>query len=384
MICVAFYLPSLDAGGIERVVLNLLTHLDRGRFRAVLILGRGGGLLLPHVPGDVEVRTLEGRRASFVAPALARQLRDTGAHVVYSGTNAANLATILAACLAGNRLAVIPSEHTPPSVFLKEAKWRTARVAAMRLLYPRATTVAVPLADVGQELKHILRLPKLSISVLPNPVIAETLYELRGQEPGISLPEGADPLLVCSGRLVSAKGFDILLKALALLQSSRCPPNLVVLGDGPERKNLEALAVSLGIAGRVRFAGMVDNPFAVFRRATAFVQSSRREGFGNVLIEAMACGAPVVAADCPFGPRIILRDGAVGLLVPPEDPDALAGGIERLLEDDKLAARFKTAGAERAREFEVARTVPRFEALFEELVLARDGRSSAPPTQSRS
>jgi glycosyltransferase involved in cell wall biosynthesis len=371
MTCVAFCLPSLDAGGIERVVLNLLLHLDRGRFRPVLLLSRKEGLLLSQVPPDVEVRALGGGRARFAGQAIARHLRQAGADVVYSGTNATNLATIVASGILRDRVPVIISEHTPPSVFLEEAKWRVFRKTLMRIMYPRAATVAVPLAQVGDELRSILRLPNLSISVLPNPVLRGSIAGLKDAEPEIPLPKGPAPLLVSSGRLVGAKGFDILLKALAEVNTGPNPPNLVVLGEGPERGSLEGLALKLGVADRVRFAGQVDNPFAILSRATAFVLSSRREGFGNVMIEAMACGIPVVATDCPFGPRMNLRGGDAGLLVPPENPAALARGIERLLGDEELARRYATAGAEVAKEYAAERTVPAFEELFVSLARGR-------------
>ena len=105
----------------------------------------------------------------------------------------------------------------------------------------------------------------------------------------------------------------------------------------------------------------------MFCRAVACEESCRREGFGHVLIGAMACGAPVIEADCPFGPKVILKGGEAGLLVPPEDSAALAAAVERLLQDGELAARLRAEGSQRAQEFAVQRTVPRFEALFEEL-----------------
>lgn len=367
MTCVAFCLPSLNAGGIERVVLNILLHLDRGRFRPVLLLSRPEGLLLSQVPDDVEVRSLGGGHARFAAGSIATHLRETGADLVYSGTNATNIATIAASGIMLGRIPAIVSEHTPPSVFLAEAKWRPLRIALMRVMYPRASTVAVPLAEVGEELRKVLRLPKLPVSVLPNPVLRGSISALRNAEPEVAMPKERGPLLVSSGRFVHAKGFDILLRAFAAIKSDANPPSLILLGDGPERGNLEGLALQLGVADRVKFAGMVDNPFAVMSRADLFVLASRREGFGNVLIEAMACETPIIAADCPFGPRVILQGGAAGLLVPPEDPEALARGIESVLGDEELARRFVAAGAEVAEDYAVARTVPRFEELFERL-----------------
>lgn len=364
---VAFFLPHLDAGGIERIVLNLLLHLDRSRFKPILILRRPTGTLLPQVPRDVEIHDLGGRRASLALPRLATCLRQTGARVLYSGTCAANLVAVPAAKLAGTGVAVIASEHTPPGIFLEEAKWRHARIAAMRFLYPRAATIAVPVAEIGDELRHLLGKPDLSVTVLPNPVYDATLSSRKEETPEVPLPPKPNLLLVSTGRMVNAKGFDILLRAFARVKPLPHPLNLMLLGDGPERQNLEELATTLGIADNVQFAGTVDNPYAILSRAAVAVQASRREGFGNVLVEAMACGAPVIAADCPFGPRILLKKGEVGLLVPPEDPGALAEAIERLLKDKTMAAGMRRRGLEKAKEFAADRTVPLFQDLFEAL-----------------
>ncbi len=364
---IGFYLPAFDAGGIERVVLNVLDRIDRRRFRPVLILGEMKGLLLPQVPRDVRVRSLEGARARFAAPALAAQMKEAGASVIYSGTNAANLAAILASKLPGSRFAVVASEHTPPDIYLSEAKWRPFRVLAMRALYGSAATVAVPLAEIGEELRATLRRPDLSITVLPNPVFGDSLHSMKDLAPEIPLPRGGGPLLVSSGRLVPAKGFDVLIRAFALLKAFPAESHLVILGEGPLRGELESLAAGLGVGDRVSLPGSVNNPFAVYSRAAALILSSRREGFGNVLVEAMACGTPVVSVDCPFGPRRLLKDGRAGIIVPPEDPRALADAVRRLLEDPRLAEELSRTGREVASDYHVDRTVSRFEDLFESL-----------------
>jgi len=365
MVTVAFHLPDLKAGGIERVVVNVIRHMDRGRFRPVLILRRRRGVLLDSLPEGVEVLSTGGRRALFSARTLAERIRSCGAQVVYSGTNAANLAALAARRLWLRRIPVVVSEHTPPTVFLREAKLPTLRKAAMRLLYPTAAAVAVPLADVGRELRAELGLPRLRLVVLRNPVVTEELAELAAKEPEVPLPQGS-PLLVSSGRLVRAKGFDLLIRAFGGVLESYPDACLVILGEGPEREKLETLARSLGVSARVWMPGTVRNPFAVLRKADLFLQSSRREGFGNVLVEAMACGTPVVAADCPYGPKSLLEGGA-GILVPPESPGALAEAAIKLLRDPKLMEELRTRARERASQYEAGAATKDFERLFLDL-----------------
>ncbi len=367
-ITVAFFLPHLEAGGVERVVLNLLVHLDRRRFRPALILNQRAGALVAEVPDDVAILDLEGRAMRQAIPSLRRCLARCGADVVYGGTNAANLAVLLATRLMRPRPAVIASEHTPPSLFLHNAKWRPLRIAMMRLLYPRAERIAVPLPEIGEELRQILERPRLAVAVLPNPVVESGASQGAEQGPPAPWMAPGTPLLVSAGRLVELKGFDIVIAALARLGGELGESRLVILGEGPERRALEATARALGLEHRVRLPGLVPNPVDYFRHADIVVLASRREGFVYVLVEAMAVGTPVIATDCPVGPRRILEEGAAGLLVPPEDPGALAKAIAALLGDRELAARLSARGRERAMDFAIAVAVPRFEELIQELV----------------
>jgi glycosyltransferase involved in cell wall biosynthesis len=142
------------------------------------------------------------------------------------------------------------------------------------------------------------------------------------------------PFLLAVGRLVPEKGFDLLLRAHA---ATALP--LVILGEGPERDALAALARELGTADRVSMPGFVDNPYAWMARAAALVLSSRREGLPTVLVEGLALGTPIASVDCPWGPREILDGGAYGELVPPGDDAALAGAITRAVADGRTPER---------------------------------------------
>lgn len=364
---VGFFLPHLDAGGIERVVVNVLRGLPPERFTPVLILRKRRGALLAQVPAHVEMADLGGVPMRHAPLALARALRARRLQVLYTGTNAANLAALVAGRLMRSPPPMVVSEHTPPSLYLVEAKWPRVRLTAMRRLYRRAACVGVPVLYVGEELRQTLGLPALRVEELRNPVYDRAAVDAAMRAPAPAWPAGEGPVFVGAGRLVPAKGFDILVRAFAMVHDAVPRARLLLLGDGPERPALEALVRDLGVAETVHLPGVVENPFAYFARATAMLMTSRREGFGNVLIEAMACGAPVVAADCPFGPRLIVEDGAAGLLVPPEDPAAVAEAMRRVLDRPEEIAPLRARGRERAAEFEAGCTVPRFAALFEEL-----------------
>ena len=176
------------------------------------------------------------------------------------------------------------------------------------------------------------------------------------------------------GRLHSEKGFDRLLHAFARADGAGQGWRLVILGEGSERAALESLAQQLGIEASVSLVGRVREPASVLRQSDLFVLSSRYEGFPNALLEAMAAGLPVVATDCPSGPRHIIRHGVDGLLVPPDDTDALAGAIRYLLGDDQTRQAFAERATEVIERFGVDQVMAQWEQL---------ARSCIPATRSR-
>ena len=174
------------------------------------------------------------------------------------------------------------------------------------------------------------------------------------------------PFIVAAGRLDYQKGFDTLIRAFAAHGVAR-DHALVILGEGIERRALEQLARSLGVQAKVHLPGFVANPWAYFARASAFVCASRWEGFGNVIIEAMACGAPVIATDCDFGPREILQHQQTGWLVPVDDEGALGRTMDMVVGNRAEAVRIAAAGALRATEFDVHHMARQHEQLFRQL-----------------
>jgi glycosyltransferase involved in cell wall biosynthesis len=146
------------------------------------------------------------------------------------------------------------------------------------------------------------------------------------------------------------------------------PCKLVILGEGPDRSRLEKLVVGLGLCDDVALPGFDENPYSAMRHATAFVLSSLYEGFGNVLVEALAVGTPVVSTRCPVGPDEIITDGVTGLLVPPADDEALAQSILRILDDSELRRKLSANGPARAADFGLERSVAQYESAFERLL----------------
>jgi glycosyltransferase involved in cell wall biosynthesis len=348
----AFLLPHFRPGGAERVVLNYLRALDRSRFTPRLFLGRAEGAFLDLLPADVAVESL-GARARTLPPRLARRLRANRIDILYSATDAMNLAAAATAWLGGARAKRILSVHTDPAAQIAEAKRPGLRRFLARRLYPRADLIAVPAQAIGAELARLVGRPDLPLAILPNPVVEAIAPPRRPRPPG--------PFrIVAAGRLAEAKGHDLLVHAAAMLARRGTDFSVDILGEGPLRAALQSRIASHGLGERVRLRGHEPDLARAFGKADLCVLPSRREGFGNVLVEAMAAGLPVLAAACS-GPAALIEHGRSGFLVPPGDAAALADAIASAIANpDALAAVTEPARAT-ARRYEIAPATRAFE-----------------------
>ena len=346
--------PTLGEGGADRVTLTLLEELDRSRLAPSLVLVRREGVLLGRVPRDVEVIDLGAGSLWTAWWPLARLLRHSRPEILFSTSGGANVTALVACLLAPRPERLVISER---NVLFRRAKRirRFVLFLLKRLLYARADEITVVSAGLKEQLARRLGLPRKRIRVVRNPVVTAELAELATAPANHPWLDDERPLLLAAGRLVLEKDFATLLRAFAIVRKSH-PARLLVLGDGPLRAELERLAVDLGVRGDVDMPGFDRNPFRFMSRCRVFVLSSAFEGLPGVLIQAMACGAAVVATDCPTGPAEIVHPGRDGLLVPVGDPAAMAAAILALLEDParsrklgerarKASARFASAAA---------------------------------------
>jgi glycosyltransferase involved in cell wall biosynthesis len=370
---VALLCGHLAGGGAERVVAELAKHLDRRRFRPIVILQQRR-IDYP-LPADVPIflipqprpaRTPWGKLWNLAGrvAALRRILREQRADVVNSHLPQQNLLAMLAT--RGLRCTVVPTEHNSPRINFR----RFAAPWLWHLLswsYRFADAIVTVSEGLSREFERTYRLPPGKVRTIYNPVDSAALRKAakeRVRHPWFGRPHKT-PVLISMGRLIRQKGFDVLLKAFALLRQRRdC--RLAILGQGEDERQLKRLALELGIAKDTAFLGFQKNPFAYIARTAAFVHSSRWEGFPCSLIETAAIGTPIIATDCPYGPRELLRDGKDGPLVPVEDPAALADAAERLLADSVQQKRLRAAVLRRSRDFEAAKIVNQYERLFME------------------
>jgi glycosyltransferase involved in cell wall biosynthesis len=371
---VLFVVHSLIGGGAERVVVELLNGLDRRRFAPVLALGAARGPYLGALRVDVPLHVLGAERARDAAAAVVRTVRRVSPDVVLS-TAGLNLAVAATRAAYARRTRVILREANSPKAFLDDVSARSPGRAllyrgAYRLLYRQADAIVCQsdamvgdMADLG--------VPRHKLTRIYNPVAIDRVQTLAcdpDPEPAFA---GGGPRLVSVGRLSRQKGFDILLEALAAVRARRPGTTLRIFGDGDERPALQRAVRQLGLADAVDLAGFRDNPYPAIAGADLFVSSSRYEGFSNAIVEALACGVPVVATDCPSANREVLREGLNGWLSsPPPDPAALADTIVRAL-DERGRLDPDAIRRDCAERFAAPSVVASYEALIDGLLSGR-------------
>ncbi|WP_199526022.1 glycosyltransferase [Rhodosalinus halophilus] len=337
-------LPDLRGGGAERLNLVLAEEFLRQGHAVEFVLLQARGALLAEAEGRFPVHALGCTRMRQAPLRLARYLRERRPDALLAAmwplTGIAGLATRL----AGRPTRLVASEHNDfrhmPS--LKPAERWALKRFGRRLYGPCHGVVAVS-DGVAESLREVAGLPPERVTVIhnpvrplpPDPMTDDDRARLGGWLEG-------EARLIAIGTLKRQKGFDVLLRALADLQQ-RCDARLLILGEGPLRGELETLAAELGVAESVWLPGFRPNPGTFLREADVFVLSSNWEGFGNVIVEALAAGVPVVSTDCPSGPAEILDGGRYGRLVPVGDPSALSSAVEDTLTEphpsDPLVAR---------------------------------------------
>jgi glycosyltransferase involved in cell wall biosynthesis len=325
---IALFLPSVRGGGAQRIVVNLAQGMTERGLPVDVVLTTAEGVFMDQLPPAARVVDLHSRRVLGCVAPLAGYLRQEQPRVVISSMSHANVVAITAGRLAGSGTPIVVTEHNTMSVAAGESRLaRRLWPPLLRVFYPWADSVVAVSLGAADDFARTTGLPRDTIETVYNPVITPELMALARQEPDHPwFAPGSPPVVLAVGRLTAQKDFPTLLRAFAQVRA-RSQARLVILGEGDDRTTLEGLVRELGLTDAVALPGFRANAMAYMARSALFVLSSAWEGLPTVLIEAMAAGAQVVSTDCPSGPREILRDGALGALVPVGDPAALAEAI---------------------------------------------------------
>jgi glycosyltransferase involved in cell wall biosynthesis len=367
---ICFVIPTLTSGGAERVAITVLSGLDGVRHERVLyVFSLENAVYRASVaPG---IRVVVAQQTSWLGRMreLAAFLREFKPDVVMPFLS--YFITAIAVKAAGIQSIVVFNQGTPTSGFLDDPdfSWRQplrrkAFALMTRFFYRRADAVVATSQGVADDLALNYGVPREKIRVLHNPVDLQAIAE-QSSEPLPKEFDGDRPVVAAAGRLANVKNYPLLIAAIAELASTT-PVYTWILGEGPELARLEALARERGVASYVKFAGFQSNPWRFIARADVFALTSAYEGFGNVLIEAMACGTPVVATKSP-GTVEIVEDGKNGMLVE-HDARSIARAIAAMLANSTKRDRLVAAATAGVAHYALPAVAARYEALFEELV----------------
>lgn len=353
---VACFIPDLFDGGAQRAAVKLAGGLAARGLDVDLVLLDAGGPHRQSLDARVRVVELSARRVALSAVPLARYLARERPDALVSFLTHANIAAVAARSLSRTDVRLALVEQNTLTAVRSELRRDGWLPALARRAYTRADAVVAVSEGVAHDLVHALGLPPAKVSVIHNPVVDEGLRRAAQRPADHPWFEDASPnVFLAVGRLTPQKDFPTLIEAFRMLRESQ-QARLMILGEGEERARLEALVASKGLTAEVSLPGYVENPYAYMSRAAAFVLSSRWEGLPTVLVEALGCGCPVVATDCPSGPREILRDGEYGALVPVGDAAALCEAMGRVLVTRPNAASLE----ERAAAYSVERAVSQY------------------------
>lgn len=363
---IAIFIPDLRGGGAERSMVNLATGFTEIGLTVDLVLASASGPYLSLLPPSVKVVDLGVPRTVSALPKLVHYLRSTRPEALLSALDHANIVALLAKRVVGGNLRVAVSVRNTLSAEARDAGFFNSKILPklVGILYPWADEIINVSGGVADDLANVTGIPRSRMRVIYNPVVSESMAAQARQAPDHPwLAPGEPPVVLAVGRLTPQKDYPTLLRAFAKARAS-VRSRLVILGEGDERVKLEELSKELGIDRDVSLAGFQENPFSFMARAGVFVLASRFEGLPGVLIQALACGCPVVSTDCPSGPREILDGGRWGSLVPVGDVDALAQAIESTL-SRRASGEDLTPPAESWAPYEVVGAARRYaEAVF--------------------
>ena len=340
-ISLAIYLPDLSGGGAERLHVNLAPQFVKAGYSVTFLLDRLVGSLLSQLPQGCAVHALGADRQIRALPKLVRYLKRTRPDVLIANMEHMNVMAVLARALARVPTRIIAIQHCALSEQVRRPSLKFRVLPLLfRLVLPFADNIVAVSIGVADDLAQIAGLSRSKITVIYNGVVSSDFEARLACEPEHPWFAQGWPIILGMGRFVAQKDFTTLIRAFEHVAQVSDDARLIILGEGPMRAELQEHVRSLrSLSDRISMPGFLADPLPLLGRARLFALSSRFEGFGNVVAEALACGTPVVSTDCPHGPAEILDRGRYGALVPVGNAEALGRAILEALnrEPDRMA-----------------------------------------------
>lgn len=356
-----FFLSNLSGGGAQRTMVNLVRSIDKSLFLPTLVLldYDSNDAYASLIPEDIEIINLNSR-ARYAALKIKKIIEVKQPDILFSTLPQVNFAVWL-----GNRISQKKSK-----LVLRETNYRKKGVNTtvfLQMIYRKIYRDAdgiIGLSDgVTEHMIRNYRLDPLKVKRIYNPVDIEGIRELSQEK--CEIIYNKDFKIIACGRLVKQKNYPVLIKALYLLKQKGCMNfELFIMGEGQEKKVLETMISDYGLDDYIKLIGFQQNPFAYMRQADLFILSSSWEGFGHVIVEAMACSTSVVSTDCPSGPNEIITHEINGLLCDLENAEDLTRKILLVLRNDELRQRLAKEGYKRSKDFDFKKIVREYENFF--------------------
>ena len=367
---ICFVLPSLNGGGAERAAVQILNGLDPNRWDRSMYLFAREGPYLSEVDASIPIHDAGTASRSGRWRALRRHVAEHRPDLVMAFLSYFTVLSAVRAANTGARVAF--NQQTPMTAFLGDAdyQWRrtwhkAAFSAVTRLGYGATDLIIATSKGVADDLTRAFGVDPGRMRVLANPVDLDRVRQAISEPvDGSVFPPGDGPLIVAAGRLAEAKNYPLLIDAVAIVRE-RLPVRLAILGQGELEGVIRQHIERRGLARAATLLGFHANPWKFIAQADVFALTSHYEGFGNVLIEAMACGVPVVATASP-GTRDIVTNGVDGLLADAHTPSAVADALTRVLSDPAYQARLGAGAMISAEQFGLAKSVARYDAVLSE------------------
>lgn len=301
---ILFIVPSMRGGGSERVISIILKNLSRDKFDIILVLLKKEGEYLEDLPTDIEIIDLEVTKARYSIVKIIKIILSRKPHIVFSTLGYLNILISIIKPFFSKSIKFIARESSIVSIQNKQEKYPKLFDFLFKYFYKNFDLIISQSNYMKNDLVQNYKIDKDKIKVINNPIDLEYIERLSEEK----LDEKVDLLAV--GRLDENKNFKDIIQILPELGHT-----LTILGEGKEKKNLFNLAKNLGVENKVKFLGFQSNPYKYMKNAKVLILTSKYEGFPNVLLEANACGIPVVAYSCPGGTEEIIKDGLNGFLV---------------------------------------------------------------------
>ncbi|MCP3032936.1 glycosyltransferase [Halobacillus sp. A1] len=357
---IMFFMFSFSGGGAERTVVNIVNNLSRETYCPILVIGTNKDApYLDDLSTDVRVINLRAKKLMTSLIPLCKCIKKEKPDVLFSTVNQNNIVLSLAKVLSFKQSQLV----------IREANNRTqsGNISFFNkfltfLTYNLISNQVIALSNgVKKDLVENFRIWKSKITVIHNPVEVNKIKKLSHEPVKDFNFDNGQRIIIAVGRLVDQKDYPTLLKAI---KKTKGNDQLLILGKGVLEHKLKRMCVELGIENKVSFLGFKKNPYKYIKRSDVFVLSSKWEGFGHVIVEAMATGVPVISTNCNSGPAEIIGDNKYGLIVPTENSCILAENIEKMIYDNKLKDKYAELGLQRAEVFSATSIIKEYEKVF--------------------